>query len=477
MESVKKTPPKSNPIETLGEIIQWACSPRGGNNFYGRVLNGCGRMAQEGIGTACVTLTSDGKYMFRWDPEWFCAQPIPLRTIVAIHEATHIVLQHCERCLRIHTQIRDPQIQQMLHPFMNIAADMAVNDIAIRQFLSLTAFKKYKTAIIFPENPPFEFPQGLTFEQYLDLLLLKAKETGFDPFKDKIVLVPSNSSIEGKKLPKWLEDTIGNLLPKHLPWIDDLKDMTDAEIDQIMERASRESKSIIKKALEQSTKNHGTIPGNLQDYLDQMLQEYTVPWEHIFQGILKTAISSKLQESTAWPNISMLNTEEDLEPYPGFQKNFEFHIGVAVDTSGSVSDADFLKFMSEIKGIQQTNSAVSIQLIMFDAAIQREVLLDVDEKIEQHKQRYGYGGTSFIPPLKRFLRLDDENDWEDNAARITQQIPRPDLVVILTDGYAPVGENQGGPIPKYRPACPILWTLTPSGAVDNAMEGHVVRIT
>ena len=477
MESKTVKTQKSNPIETLGEVIQWICSPRGGNNFYGRVLNGCGRTAKEGVGTAAVTLTNEGKYMFYWDPTWFCDQTMALRVLVVIHEAAHIVLQHCERGLHIFTQLREPRVQANLKPFMNIAMDMAVNDVALRAFIEMAAFKNYKTPLIFPENPPFEFPIGLTFEQYLDLLIKKSKKDGFNPYTD--IVVVGEGQGQGKKLPQWVSDVMGDMLPKHLPWMDDLKDMTDAEIEQLAERATRESKNIIKKALEQTEKNRGTIPGNLQNLLDEMLKEHTVPWEVILQGMLKTAISSKLQESVAWPNVGMLamNTmDEGLEPYPGFQKDFEFHIAMAVDTSGSVSDEEFQKFMSEIQGIQRTNKAVTVQLVMFDAAIQHEMLLAEDDPISRHDYRYGYGGTSFTPPLKHFLHLDDKDDWAEEAERIAQRVPNPDLVVMLTDGYAPVSEADGGPMPKYQPQCPILWVLTPTGQEHESMGGRLVRI-
>ncbi len=35
------------PNALLSEALQWLSSPRGGDNFYGRVLNGGGRKAAE----------------------------------------------------------------------------------------------------------------------------------------------------------------------------------------------------------------------------------------------------------------------------------------------------------------------------------------------------------------------------------------------------------------------------------------------
>jgi predicted metal-dependent peptidase len=78
--------------------------------------------------------------------------------------------------------------------------------------------------------------------------------------------------------------------------------------------------------------------------------------------------------------------------------------------------------------------------------------------------------------LKHFLHLDDKDDWAEEAERIAQRVPNPDLVVMLTDGYAPVSEADGGPMPKYQPQCPILWVLTPTGQEHESMGGRLVRI-
>jgi hypothetical protein len=53
---------------------------------------------------------------------------------------------------------------------------------------------------------------------------------------------------------------------------------------------------------------------------------------------------------------------------------------------------------------------------------------------------------------------------------------KPDLMVFLTDGCAPVSEASGGPIPQYLPACPVIWVICggENGAVDPAMGQRVV---
>ncbi len=460
--------------ESLSEVLHWASNPRGGNNFYGRILNGCGRRATEGLGTAAVTLTREGKYRFLWDPFFFVSIDMPMRIVVVVHEAVHIVLQHLERILRIRMSCKDEETFTRLVPFTQIAADMAANDIGTRPFLESKAFREYKEKLIFPEHEPYKFEMGKSFERYLQLLLEKSKEeTGYDP-------IAGEAGVGGNgDKPQWVENIEDQMFPKHVHWWEMTGDMTDAEVERAAERATREAKKIVKKAVEQTTKGRGTVPGGIKEIVDSLLEEPTVPWEVLLHGMLKGAISSKLAESTAWPNTALMSPEiasQGIEPYPGFQKDFQFHIAIAVDTSGSVSNDEFIKFMSEIQGLQRTDKAVSVQYMQCDAAIQDEILLGESDNIENRSSRWGGGGTNFCPPFRRVMGVDEESDWEPGASRIEGNVPNADLFIFFTDGYAPIATSEGGPIPELLPPCPVIWVLTPSGAEHKDMGPRVIKI-
>ena len=96
------------PIESLSKALQWATNPRGGNNFYGRILNGAGRKAEPGLGTCAVKITNKGQYALIWDPDWFVKQPKAFQLIILVHEAAHLVLGHLERHLKLIQRIKDP---------------------------------------------------------------------------------------------------------------------------------------------------------------------------------------------------------------------------------------------------------------------------------------------------------------------------------------------------------------------------------
>lgn len=171
------------PAEALGHSIQWLCSPRGGNNFYGRVINGCKRRDVPGLGTCGVSITEHGNYVLGWDPEWFASIPENLRLLVILHEAGHLVLRHVERGLSILFAYA-PETRARIKEVLNIAQDLACNDIVIRPLLGdkTLNFDEYKKNICFPEH--MKWPQGKTMEEYFMLLLDKLKEHGWTPDPD-----------------------------------------------------------------------------------------------------------------------------------------------------------------------------------------------------------------------------------------------------------------------------------------------------
>jgi len=502
--SVEATPDTS-PTDALAACLQWACNPRGGNNLYGRTLNGCGRQAKPGLGTLAVTLDRRGRYHFVWDPEWFAKQDKAFQLIGIFHEAGHLILQHLERQLKLKLDMNDDRKYARIKDLIYIAGDMAVNDVAIRPLISSSAaFAAHEKRLVWPEER--QYPPGKSFETYLALLLKDLRDEGWDPDAEpepqKIAVLTDGDSAgggegenddkqpqsgsgdgdgggENSDLPDWVLD-LRSKANKHVDWEKDFDDMNDAEVERAISRANKEARKIVKTAVEQTQKNRGTIPGALGNIIEELLQEHTIPWQTVLMGLIKSEISSKLDESTSQPNPCYFHLMKDgIAPYPGYQHNFAFRMVLAADTSGSVSDSEFQDFMAEMQGLLREEDDVTAWLLMFDAGIQHEKVLEDGDTVSLREfatHRYGYGGTSFIPPLKYVVGEDTDADWEESSERANQRLMEPpDLVVMFTDGYAPV-ESPSGPIPDYLPPCPLIWVLTPSGQEHDLMQPRVLRI-
>ena len=503
--------------EAMGKCLQWACSPRGGNNFYGRVLNGCGRQTNEGLGTCGVRIDSQGRYLMEWDPEWFVTKNEPFQILVIVHEAAHLILRHIERGNQIKRRMQDDAKSAKVYEVMNVAMDLAVNDTSIRPLISdrHLNFAECYDEFIWPEEK--EYPRGLSFEEYLVLLLKDLKESGWSP-DDEHSAMPTpragqgqsedgkgegqsgsgsgeeqqeskgggsgSSSGEGDKqkgkgggggggkdkekqdgeVPGWFQRLLDKK-HKSVEWSKDFDNMTDGEMRRAMDRAKREARKITRQAANQTRKACGTIPGAVQSIVEELMAEPVIPWQDVLRGMLKSKISQKLDESTAYPNVALLH-DDSFEPYPGFQNDFAFNILAAFDTSGSMSHDEFKDCRKELCGLLEKGGGVTVRLIQFDWGIQHEVELTEDDTQDVKKSfsRYGHGGTSFSEPLRHALDKTTDADWIDGAKREDKYGGPYDLMLMFTDGGAHV------PLPELDPKIPLIWVLTSSGYVSKEMK-------
>lgn len=511
--------PLSTPIETLSMALQWLNSIRGGNNFFGRLLSACHVVADDHLpygSAAAVSLSPRGRYELIYSPLRFPQYSGPLRVAVLVHEAAHLALRHLERLMRARLTTGNDVKFRRYHEIMNVAADMAANDVAVRPLLRTSKkFQAVESHFIWPESR--NYPLNKTFEEYFVLLCKDLKDSGFDPDAQQEDNASSCSSSASKtnpssgasssgssestdnpenngqqtiagtdrpgdklddSVPQWFKNLVNSKAYTELVFPQEYNDMTDAELERAADGARRNAKRIIKQALEQTEKCRGVVPAGMAATITDLFGEATIPWQELFRPMVRSAITSKLEESTAYPNLAWVNCP-DIEPYPGMQKNFTFNILIGADTSGSVRDSEFKEFLQEILAIVQSEPGMNARLLMFDAALQSEDELtdSVIASIPTYGYtRYGYGGTSFTPFLRYVCRQDTENDWMADAKRPEKRMEYPvDLAIIFTDGYAPIA-SPSGPIPEYLPGCPLIWALTATGAEDALMQPRVIRI-
>lgn len=540
----------------LTNALQWLCSPRGGNNFYGRVLNGCRRICAPGQKTACVTLDRNtGKYLLVYDLEWFESLNVHEQLFVIQHEACHIILQHIPRAIWMYNNLPSGKDLQLNHKLGNVAMDFAVNSSFLKK--EMDAMGK-ECRFLNPES--FELPNKLMYEEYLALLVQKAEKVPmlFAPSgggggsgdqqeeeetsdqnnedgngggeekeesdgasgdaEEEESDSPSEGAGKGEEESDDQNDGNGGgdadqddneneeqnsgdsndqehpEFPEHLfnPQ-DELSFRTEAETERLVSGLSKETKEMVKNAYDQTIQRRGTIPLEIKSAVEELLKEPEVPWDQIFKNMLRSSIIPKMDESAVIPNYSLLPVMgQGILPYPGLQCDTAVNVSVVIDTSGSISDANFIKFVTELSGIVQSTQSVHLHIVMFDAAIQYEDYLSSLEadilrsEMQANKTntytRYGRGGTDFNPPFQcvKGVKRDEiqrvencKGNWEEHSFQ------KPDLVVFLTDGGAPVSDEDGGPIPVYQPDCPVIWVICGGthAAVHPDMGQRVVLLS
>ena len=186
----------------------------------------------------------------------------------------------------------------------------------------------------------------------------------------------------------------------------------DIEESQVpSEELQREVQDILVRAQIQSKMAEdrpGTIPGDIQIFLDKLLNP-KLPWNRILQKYLNTFAKN---------DYSYRKPARRFFPewhLPSLWSQALMDIAVAVDISGSVSDEDFKRFVSEIASILKMMKPSKITLIQFDTQIQH---IDKIRHMQDLMQVNftGRGGTSIGPVL----------EWATEN--------KPQLLMVFTDG-------------------------------------------
>ena len=179
----------------------------------------------------------------------------------------------------------------------------------------------------------------------------------------------------------------------------------------------------------QSTTGWGSLPAGMIELIKKST-EGRIDYRNALRGFRASILSQKRRLTRMRPS-RRFGFEQ-----MGSRYDFNTHILVAIDTSGSVGSEELGRYFNIITtffkyGIQQ------VDVLMFDAAVQGDVMrLDDAKKRKQEFKVQGRGGTNFQAPVDYLV-----------------EHPEYDGMIIITDGYAPV--------PEIPPLCKakLLWII------------------
>lgn len=172
-------------------------------------------------------------------------------------------------------------------------------------------------------------------------------------------------------------------------------------LDDILVRAVVQSKMAGEKA--------GTIPGEIELYIDKLLNP-KLPWQSILRKWLKSL--SKFDYSWKRPNRRFLPKHYLPSLWSeGAMVDFQ----AWVDISGSETDDDFTRFISELAGIMKMMKPKKIELGQFDTRIQSITTVRSIQELEG-VEFHGRGGTRITQVLDHIEKT------------------KPKVAMIFTDG-------------------------------------------
>lgn len=296
----------------------------------------------------------------RINPQFFMRLSEPERVFLLLHEVGHVIFLHCT-----------PRIGNRCPDLWNQAGDYVINAI----------LKERK----------FQMPEGGLYDAQYDGM---STEQVYD-------LLQANPS----KKPLPMQDVVIGPMPGGQdPGKDGKAPMTAQEIDNqitdILVRAATQSKLAGDKP--------GTIPGAVEIFLDRLLNP-KLPW----QTILRRFLNEQIKDDYSWQRPNRRFFPDIYLPSP--HSEGLTHLAFAVDTSGSVSDEDFLRFISEIAGVMRQFKPKKLTLIQFDTRIKSiDEIATVDDLMRVKFS--GRGGTHIGEVL----------DWAEEH--------RPHALLVFTDG-------------------------------------------
>lgn len=384
------------------------------------------------------TMGTDGRHIW-WDEEFVDKCSVLEVVGVIAHEILHVVFMHMLR-----RGIRDPLI-------WNIACDYAINHIVIEAGLTLPS-----DALMEPKY------KGWLVDAIYDDLIKKGEELkkrrrlgrpceegepGNRPGNSKGPKVPSEGKgdqpgnkpsdekgdqpggsgggkpQDGKgdgKTPLW-----GTVME---PRNDDGTPMSDADKVELQEEIKIK---IVQAAT--AAKSIGKLPVALEG-LVKAVGKPTVDW----RAYIQDWVSGKTPDNYTWkrPNKKMLGLYNLITPSMQFNGA---GIGViSIDTSGSVSNEELVKYVTEVMGVVEICNPEKVYIMQHDVVVHN---VDVWEQGDDfsHLKITHRGGTCITPSFKKAAKFDEQINW----------------MICFTD----MGINDF-PLARNAPDFPVLWAAT-----------------
>ena len=364
----------------------------------------------------------DNGFVMFYNPVFVLTLSKPYIIGIIKHEIFHLIFRHISRSKGI--EKRD---------VWNLATDLAINSI-IKDYIPSSG--------IFPDMEKLE-PLNLEFnkaaEYYYKKLMSKEGQEASDD-----ILGKSNYSVkigvpkgdgggngcdegEGSGDGDTVEVEIGGVSDVH-DW--DGANSTDKDGNKIPdELVEIDIHSLLKNAYNaaaRKTNMWGNTPaGLIKEIEDFIFRKSEIPWNVLFR---KYVLFAK--------NIFHIYTRQKRNrkygySFPGAKVKEKLSAVAIFDTSGSVSDIDYLTCANELKAM--TNILDSLNIVHCDTEP-----YDVGKFTKHNKlppPRHGYGGTEFEAPI-----------------RYAEKKYKPDVIIYLTDGYASW---------EFKPSkIPMIWIIT-----------------
>ncbi len=401
--------------------------------FFGHLLAGLSKEVGQEAPTLAVAVSTGSLFRLCINEHFWMEELTDeqLRRGVVKHEILHLALGH----LLVAHQFRNRTL-------FNIAADIVVNQYVEREQLP-------PGAILLEQFRSFGLEPNRDVGYYYRRLM-EALRQGGGPSGEPGEAGAGPGLSENSGSPSSAMERLNELLAGG---------SAHPELERHEHWASRQLTAAGRSNLEQAReamiyhasqrlqeRDFGKLPGQLQAFLRDIAGRNapSTDWRRALRLFTASSSRTHLKNTIRRPSKRYGAT-------PGIKIQRKQKLLVAIDTSGSVPDADIQRFFSEIYQIWRHGAEV--------------LVVECDTQI---KRKYPYrgitpdfimgrGGTDFNAPLE-----------------FANQHYLPDAIIYFTDGYAA--------LPRIESRRPVLWMITPGGlkageGIWDLLPGRKVKMS
>lgn len=381
--------------------------------FYGLFLTSLNKRWNNSIPTAGVGLNNIGYQLYINEMFWDKLNDNE-RLGLLKHELLHIGFFHI-------TDFKH-QTDRMLS---NIAMDIEINQYIDDKYLP-------PGPVLLSSFPELNLEPKKGCNYYYEKLK-NAKEKGNCPNLNEMIAADQSDNTTCKIQVKG--NSIEITLPDH---------STHSEFDNVDEATEKlikkQTEHILKEIAEQVIKSRGTIPGEFVEIFERI--NHIDPPKFDWRAYLRRFSGGSTKIFT---KKSRRKYNKRYEENPGLKIKPKRHILFAIDTSGSVSNAELRECINELHHINKTGTDITV--IQADTAISNIAPFNHrnDFKI------YGRGGTDFQPVIDYY----------------NSHLHKYTCLIYFTDGEAPAPSPAKGK---------ILWVLSSKSNINESLIGHQIKL-
>ncbi|MDP9182897.1 MAG: VWA-like domain-containing protein [Actinomycetota bacterium] len=359
--------------ERLSAAKLWLTAPNGGNAPY---LSAALFAAPVVLTDGVETISADDRWQVYANPDWVLGVEVPVLGAHLEHLLWHLLRDHADRA-------RSMGVGRAESKTWTKAADLTVAE-------NLFVSGHDRVGLALPKE--VRLPPELAAEEYFTLLN-RLRVTEIEVTDEG----SCGSAADGVR--RGYEVISGD---------DDTLDRVRAE----------ELRRLVAIEFREHIKERGTLKGEWARWVDQVL-EPKVPWQQVLASSIRRAVA--WTQGNTHPTYRRLSRRQAATPraiLPGTQRPVPA-VAIIVDTSGSMDDGLLAQALGEVDGVLRSlgGAVGAVDVLSCDADVGAISKVSMARRIEL----VGGGGTDMRVGIK--------------AAQLLR--PRPEVVIVLTDGYTP----------------------------------------